>query len=156
VRVFLAFDVPGRPDRHMTVVFLGSLSDAEVARVRGVVEAVVGGAGPAGPLEPRRLLELPRRHPRVLAVEYADPSGRCTALQAAVADALVEAGLHEPERRRWLPHVSVARLRDDPPRPPLEGLGFTPERLVLYESHLGGGRPARYEALEAWELGTAG
>jgi 2'-5' RNA ligase len=149
VRLFLAFDVPDRPGWHMTVVFLGTREPSDVDAIR---RAAAGALGPAGPLEPRRLLQLPRRHPRLLAVEYADPTGRCSALQAAVAGALTAAGLHEPERRRWLPHVSIARLRDDPPRPPLDGLGFTPQRLVLYESHLGGGRPARYAALEAWEL----
>jgi 2'-5' RNA ligase len=149
VRLFVAFDVPGRADRHMTVVFLGSRSESDVP---GISEAVAGALGPAGPLEPRRFLELPRRHPRVLAVEYADPTGRCAELQRAVAGALVAAGLHEPERRRWLPHVSIARLKDgDPVRPPLDSLGFTPERIVLYRSHLGRG-PARYEPLASWEL----
>ncbi|MEA2295952.1 MAG: 2,3-cyclic 3-phosphodiesterase [Solirubrobacteraceae bacterium] len=148
MRLFVAFDVPGRPGWHMTVVFLGEVEDPDP-----VADAVASALGPpAGPLEPRRLLELPRRHPRLLAVEYADPSGRCGALQAAVSDALVEAGLHQPERRRWLPHVSIARLRDEPVRPSLDGLGFTPEQLVLYRSLLGGGRPARHEALRTWPL----
>ena len=144
MRLFLAFDVPGRPDWHMTVVFLGERDDD--APVRAAIDALR--LPPAGPLEPRRLLELPKRHPRVLAVEYADPTGRCTALQGAVADALGMA-----ERRRWLPHVSIARLKERPSRPEtLEGLAFTPEALTLYRSHLGGGRPARYEALRSWPL----
>jgi 2'-5' RNA ligase len=149
VRLFLAFDVPDRPDRHMTAVFLGTVEDP--APVVAAIDAAPLPA--AGPLEPRRLLELPRRHPRMLAVEYTDPTGRVAALQAAVAGALGAAGLHEPERRRWLPHVSIARLKDDPERPAsLEELGFTPEALTLYRSHLGGGRPARYEALRTWTL----
>jgi 2'-5' RNA ligase len=151
VRLFLAFDVPGRPGWHMTVAFLGSRPQDAVDELAAVVAPVIE---PVGELSPRRLLKLPRRHPRVLAVEFADVSGRCGALQSAVAGALVEAGLHEPERRRWLPHVSVARLRDGEPvvaAPALEELGFTPERLVLYRSHLGHG-PARYEALRSWEL----
>jgi 2'-5' RNA ligase len=133
----------------MTVVFLGSLEEPHVARVVDAVGPVVA---PAGPLEPRRFLELPKRRPRVLAVEYADPSGRCSALQHAVAEALASAGLVEAERRRWLPHVSIARLKDAPAeRPELASLAFTPEALVLYRSHLGHG-PARHEALHAWEL----
>jgi 2'-5' RNA ligase len=149
VRLFVAFDVPGRPDWHMTAVFLGTVADPG-----GVVAAIDAlDLPPAGPLEPRRLLELPRRHPRVLAVEYADPTGRCGAIQAAVAGALALAGTHAPEQRRWLAHVSIARLKDDPQRPAsLEGLGFIPEALTLYRSHLGGGRPARYEALRSWVL----
>jgi 2'-5' RNA ligase len=144
VRLFVAFDVPGRPDWHMTVVFLGSVEDP--APVIAAIDAAV--LPPAGPLEPRRLLELPKRRPRVLAVEYADVSGRCTAIQAVVADAL---GIDR--QRRWLPHVSIARLKERSARPEtLDGLGFVPEALTLYESHLGGGRPARYEALRSWPL----
>ena len=147
MRLFVAFDVPGRPDWHMTVVFLGEVADP--GPVVAAIDALDLPA--AGPLEPRRLLELPRRRPRVLAVEYADPTGRCGAIQAAVADAL--AGARGPEHRRWLAHVSIARLRDGPQRPAsLEGLGFTPQALTLYRSHLGGGRPARYEALRSWVL----
>jgi 2'-5' RNA ligase len=146
VRLFLAFDVPDRPDWHMTAVFLGSVEDPAT-----VIAAVDGIAlPPAGPLVPRRLLELPRRRPRVLAVEYDDVSGRCAALQAVVASAVGVA-----ERRRWLPHVSIARLRDAPTRPAtLDGLGFTPAALTLYRSHLGAGpgRTARYEALRSWPL----
>ena len=76
-------------------------------------------------------------------------------MQSAVAGALVAAGLHEPERRPWLPHVSIARLKDGPAeRPPLEDLAFTPEDLVLYASHLGRGpgRRAEYEPLHHWPL----
>ena len=143
MRLFLAFEVPGRPDWHMTVVFLGEVADPDA-----IVAAVDGAAlPPVGPLEPRRLLELPKRHPRVLAVEYADPTGRCSALQAVVAGAL-----GADERRRWLPHVSIARLKDRPARPAtLDGLAFTPERLTLYRSHLGGG-PAVYQALRSWPV----
>ena len=149
MRLFVAFDVPGRPDWHMTAVFLGDLPDP--APVIAAIDALA--LPGAGPLEPRRLLELPKRHPRVLAIEYADPTGRCGAIQVAVADALAGAGALAPERRRWLAHVSIARLKDDPRRPAsLEGLGFTPEALTLYRSHLGGGRPARYEALRSWVL----
>jgi 2'-5' RNA ligase len=152
VRVFTAFDVPGRPDWHMTVVFIGTVDAPEP--VVAAVDAALGPDAAAGPLSPARFLELPRRHPRVMAVEFRDETGRCGRVQSGVAAALAGAGVVEPERRRWLPHVSIARLRDgDVERPPLEELGFTPEHLVLYRSHLGRG-PARYEALHAWPLGS--
>jgi 2'-5' RNA ligase len=73
-------------------------------------------------------------------------------LHAAVGEALAGAIGFEPERRRFRPHVTVARVRHgaqprrtglpDPPQAAFDG-----EALVLYRSWLGGG-PARYEALE--------
>ncbi len=67
---------------------------------------------PAGPLRTVDALRpLPPRRPRVLAVELEDAYGACTALQAAVAGALTEAGLFEAEHRRWLPHVTIGRAR---------------------------------------------
>jgi 2'-5' RNA ligase len=151
VRLFVALDVPGSPDLHMTLAFLGEHPEADVPAIEAAVER---GLRPAGELRPRRFLALPRRRPRVVALEYADPTGACAALQAAIAEELVAAGLFEPERRRWLPHVSVARIRrgEPMPDPSLEDMeAFTPEQVVLYRSHLGRG-PARYEALRSWAL----
>jgi 2'-5' RNA ligase len=69
-----------------------------------------------------------------------------------VASRLADALGFEPERRRFRPHVTVARVRHGA-RPRRRGLPDTPEAsfageaLTLYRSYLGGG-PARYEALE--------
>ncbi len=61
-------------------------------------------------------------------------------MQAAVADALAGAGLYEPEKRPFWPHVTLARVRrgervrrvaaGDPPAP------FRADRVVLYRSTL--------------------
>jgi 2'-5' RNA ligase len=69
-----------------------------------------------------------------------------------VVEALVDAVGYEPERRRFRPHVTVARVRHGAaPRrgglPDAPKADFAGEALVLYRSYLGGG-PARYEALE--------
>ncbi len=63
-----------------------------------------------------------------------------------------------PDDRRFAPHLTLSRLR--PPqdvRPLLEGvppLGVRQmvTRVVMYRSHLGGRRPARYEELESFLL----
>jgi 2'-5' RNA ligase len=93
-------------------------------------------------------------------VELDDPSGHCVALQAAVAGALTAAGLYEPERRPWLPHVTIARARGRsgvgrgaaaavPEVPVLE---FAPPSVSVYRSQPGPGG-SRYEALARYELG---
>lgn len=104
---------------------------------------------------------LPRRRPRVLAVELSDPDGALAHLQSTLADRLAAGGWYEPERRRFLPHVTVARVgrgRGDAlpgrsgalPDPP--AASFLISRVSLMRSHLGPGG-SRYERLGVYELG---
>jgi 2'-5' RNA ligase len=84
-------------------------------------------------------------------VEVADPSGGLGALQAAVVAGLGEAIGFRAERRRFLAHVTVGRVRTRPADvelPALGGPSFALAAVTLMRSRLGGGRPARYEALE--------
>jgi 2'-5' RNA ligase len=137
---------------HVTLVFLGSV---DARRVGELWEAVAGASEghPAARLEPRVVAALPRRRPRVLALDLGDDAGAVASLQEDVADALVTAGLAEPERRRWRPHVTVARVRrggeggvtvPDPP----SLAPFTASGVTLYRSRPG----SDYEALERLAL----
>jgi RNA 2',3'-cyclic 3'-phosphodiesterase len=134
---------------HVTLAFLGHrpLGDIDPAR-----EAVRSVAAPVPELALGDALWLAPRRPHVLTVEVADPQGALIALQERVVDALVDAVGFEPDRRRFRPHVTVARVRHGV-RPRRGGLPETPEAsfageaLTLYRSYLGGG-PARYEPLE--------
>ena len=134
---------------HVTLAFLGHrpLDDIDPAR-----EAVRGVAAPVPDLALGDALWLAPRRPHVLTVEVADRTGALIALQERVAAALADAVGFEPDRRRFRPHVTVARVRHGA-RPRRRGLPDTPEAsfageaLTLYRSYLGGG-PARYEALE--------
>jgi 2'-5' RNA ligase len=134
---------------HVTLAFLGhrALDDIEPAR-----EAVRSAAAPVPSLSLGDPLWLAPRRPHVLTVEVLDADGALFALQERVVEALVEAVGYEPERRRFRPHVTVARVRHGAaPRrgglPEAPKAEFAGEALVLYRSYLGGG-PARYEALE--------
>jgi 2'-5' RNA ligase len=143
---------------HVTLAFLGHRERADVeplsALVRGVASAPValrvGGA-----------LWLSPRRPSVLAAAVEDDGGGLGRLQQAVASGAGEAVGWVPERRRFLPHVTGARVRRgySPRRsgvPPPPSLSFTARTLVLYRSHLGGRGPARYEALERVVLDASG
>jgi RNA 2',3'-cyclic 3'-phosphodiesterase len=135
---------------HVTLAFLGHrpLDDIEPAceAVRAAVD------GPVRALSLGDALWLAPRRPHVLTVEVADRDGALFALQERLVAALVDAVGYEPERRRFRPHVTVARVRHgaaarrsglpDPPRAEFAG-----DAVVLFRSWLGGG-PARYEALE--------
>jgi 2'-5' RNA ligase len=93
---------------HLTLAFLGERSAAEASAAGAVVRAV---AAPVDGLMLGAARWLPARRPRVLAVEVADPSGGLAALQAAVVAGLGEAIGFAPERRRFLAHVTVGRVR---------------------------------------------
>jgi RNA 2',3'-cyclic 3'-phosphodiesterase len=135
---------------HVTLAFLGHrpLDDIEPAS-EAVASAV---AGPVGALSLGEPLWLAPRRPHVLTVEVLDGDGALFALQERVVAGLADAVGYEPDRRRFRPHVTVARVRHGAaPRrrglPEAPDAAFAGEALVLYRSWLGGG-PARYEALE--------
>jgi RNA 2',3'-cyclic 3'-phosphodiesterase len=135
---------------HVTLAFLGHrpLDDIEPARA-----AVRAAASPVPGLALGEVLWLAPRRPHVLTVALDDGDGALAALHAAVVAALGDAVGYEPERRRFRPHVTVARVRRGA-APRRRGLpeeprgAFAGEALTLYRSWLGGRGPARYEALE--------
>jgi 2'-5' RNA ligase len=92
----------------------------------------------------------------VLAVGLDDGGGRVTAIQAELSGLLESGGWYEPERRPYLPHITVARAgrRDrvkqlSLPAPP--SLSVTASRVTLFRSRLSAAG-ARYEALSSVEL----
>jgi 2'-5' RNA ligase len=146
--------VPGlRPvsaDRlHLTLVFLGS---REASAAAAIGSLVVGCADGPVSVELGEPLWLAPRRPHVLTVALLDASGRLGALQARVSQALVAGAGFEPERRRFRPHATVARVRkgarvrpEEVELPPAPVGSFSLEALTLFSSVLG--PAARYEAV---------
>jgi 2'-5' RNA ligase len=136
-----------RESLHVTLAFLGERADAVVPVVGGVLERV---ARPVQALELAAPRWLPPRRPRVLAVELSDGDGALAALQADLVAELSSGIGFAPERRAFLAHVTVARVRygpSPPELPPLPGIGpFAATAVTLFRSHLSP-RGARYEAL---------
>ena len=135
---------------HVTLAFLGS---QPLGAVDPIVEALRTEARATAPFifEPVRYRETRSVGMLVLA----DPSGSATGLARRLHARLEELGVYEPERRRWLPHVTVLRFRE-PPRlhPPLPETGpFVPSGAAAFLSRL---HPsgARYEVLESCSLGV--
>jgi len=139
---------------HLTLCFIGWRQVAQIdaiARACGVVKRV-----DAAELRLGRAAWLPSRRPRVLAVELEDVHGSLATVQSTLSRALEEGGWYEPERRPFLPHVTVARVSKyaRPPRRPLPAppsLALRGSCVTLYRSRLGRGG-ARYEAVEKISL----
>ena len=177
LRLFVAAELPGevveallgwRPDDdrlrpvapealHVTLAFLGSRAEDDVP----VVEAALDRARrPVIALALGDALWLPRRRPRVLAVELFDGDGALADLQRDVSAGLEEGIGWTPERRPFLAHVTVARVRPgaggrlpEPGDPPVLG-PFPAAALTLFRSHLSP-RGARYESLWQGSLDSA-
>jgi 2'-5' RNA ligase len=84
----------------------------------------------------------------------ADEGERAAALARELHAGLARLGVYEPERREWLPHVTVARFRERP-RLRLEPPDLGPIVLsdpAVYLSRLRPGG-ARYEVLAKVPLG---
>jgi 2'-5' RNA ligase len=134
---------------HVTLCFLG---ERPVGEIEAIGQAVAACAAPVGELSLGAPLWLPPRRPRTLAVElHDDERGALQALRDEVVQALAGVCDFEPERRRFRPHITVARMRaQNAPRdralPATPALSFVPRALVLYRSWLSRSA-ASYEAL---------
>ena len=167
IRLFLALELPGEVEAelarwaaseltggrrlsafHVTLAFLGGQPRGVVAPTLGVLRDEAGSTEPFE-LEPLRYRETSSVGMLVLA----DRSGAATSLATRLQSRLEELGVYVPERRQWLPHVTVIRFRVPPrlaPAPPLLG-AFAPSGAAAFLSRL---HPsgARYEVLESCPL----
>ena len=142
---------------HLTLVFLGWQDESAA---EAIAEATFG-AGvsvrPAPRLTPAGLRPLPPRNPRLFALALDDDAGRATELQDRVSGALEAGRWYRPEKRPFLPHVTLARVKRGERRvpaldgPPPPDTPFDAAALTLYRSTL---RPqgALYEPLARREL----
>jgi 2'-5' RNA ligase len=149
-----ALDVPGirpvtRANMHVTLAFLGHRVGAELDGILGALREAAAAARPA-----RLTVRSYRETRSVGMLACDDEGGRAAALAADLQQRLEALGVYEPERRKWLPHVTVARFRERPRlHPALPALEpFVPSDAAAYLSRLRPGG-AQYEVLESVEVG---
>lgn len=148
---------------HVTFAFLGNRDETEVEPAAAAVRASGTAAAPLMELQ-QPVQRPPRGRARIFALPVL--SAGAEQLQSEVSERLVEAGLYEPEKRSFWPHVTVARVRSEKRRAAAveKSPGELPEaltepfygvRLTLYRSQL---QPtgARYAPLAQVELPGAG
>jgi 2'-5' RNA ligase len=140
--------IVARENLHVTLAFLGHRPVSDVAGILAELRAVARRAAPI-------VLEAPRyRETRSVGMlAFADVRGAATALAFDLHRGLERAGVYRPEKRRWLPHVTVLRFRQPPQldvEPPDLG-PVSPSDAALYHSVLRSGG-AQYEVVDAFAL----
>jgi RNA 2',3'-cyclic 3'-phosphodiesterase len=135
----------GREQLHVTVAFLGHRPADELDAIAAELHAAALAA------EPATLTVTRYRETRSVGMLVcADEGGRATSLAADLHGRLERLGVYEPERREWLPHLTVIRFRQRPRlRPALPELGpIVTSEAAVYMSVL---RPsgAQYEVLQS-------
>src|SRR5438552_9903727 len=141
--------VVARENLHISLAFLDHRPSAELEPIAGALREAAAGAEPA-----RLSLRGYRETRSVGMLTFDDEDGRAAALAADLHARLEALGVYEPERRRWLPHVTVSRFRErprlQPALPELEP--FVPSDAAAYLSRLRPGG-AQYEVLESMRVG---
>jgi RNA 2',3'-cyclic 3'-phosphodiesterase len=138
-----------RESLHVTLAFLGHRLRGEVDAIAGALRQSAASAGPPV-LTPVRYRETRS----VGMLVCSDDGERATGLARDLHGLLEELGVYEPEKRPWLPHLTVLRFRRGRPRlsPELPALGsFSPSDAAVYHSVLRRGG-AQYVILESAEL----
>jgi 2'-5' RNA ligase len=122
---------------HLTLAFLGDVDPERLPEIEGALRTIRWRRAECRFKEPLFLPAHGKR--RVVALELDDRSGTLRRLQAEVSAELAAEGLFEPEKRPWLPHVTVARFRRPGHPFSLQNVnigGFGVVRMVLYSSDL--------------------
>lgn len=143
---------------HVTVRFIGAV-DRPLAE--DIAAALAGVHAPAPTVSLSGVGRFERRGRTDALWAGLAPHDALAALHRKVDQAMVRTGL-EPERRAYLPHVTLARLgRAAGMQADIDGWlarhaglaspPFVLTHLTLYESHLGQDG-ARYEAIARWPL----
>ena len=158
-RLFIACDLPkeieeavvawqieafaGRPELrrtlslHVTLCFLGKVARAYVPAISEALAALDIAPLPVNVTGAVFLPESGRK--RVVALRLEDPSEALVRLQAEVSETLSAMHIYKPEKRPYLPHLTVARFRRPGEVFPLQNVNvpsFGLPSVVLYTSVL--------------------
>lgn len=151
-----------RPEKlHVTLKFLGNVAEEMIAAINDAAAAVARSSAPFEITIAGTGAFPNARQPRVLWLGVKDPGEALLHLAAALDDLLSAHGF-EKEKRRYSPHLTIARVRVPQKAKRLAELHlqsrfssqpFTIDELVVYESRLS---PAgsTYHVISKHVLGT--
>lgn len=149
-----------KPEKmHLTLNFLGETGPAELESVREIVARTATGNGPLQ-LQIRETGVFPNvMRPRVLWLGVGGDLDEIRRIKSGLDSGLVEIGF-ESERRRFSPHLTIARLREPERSGSLaaqhlandfESPEFTVASLTIYESRVDQ-HGSEYSVLDRFEL----
>jgi 2'-5' RNA ligase len=138
-----------REHLHVTLAFLGQRPVAELELVLDALREAARAAPP--------MCLVPKSYRETRSVGMlllSDVGGRATRMATDLQGRLAAAGVYEPEKRPWLPHVTVVRFRERPRlEPPLPDLGeISPSDAAAYHSVLRSAG-AQHFVVESFALG---
>lgn len=145
-------------NQHVTLKFLGSTPAPLLGAVREACRSVAATARPTDlRFDGLGVFPGPRKA-RVLWAGLEDPAGMLVKVAEGLDEALSDLGF-EPEKRRFTPHLTLARFRVPVPAGDLPDLADDPGAfrlgsMGLWRSHLSP-RGARYEQLREFAFGHA-
>jgi 2'-5' RNA ligase len=122
-----------RANLHVTLAFLGSRPRIELEAICAELEAAAAASS--------RIVLHQRRYRETRSVGMVvcdDEGGSASAFAADLHGRLQRLGVYEPERRPWLPHLTVVRFRRQPglDAPPPELGPVSPSGAAVYHSIL--------------------
>jgi len=98
---------------HATLLFLGDVNDRDLLAVCKAVTATCQGL-PAFPLSVETVGCFPNpRRPRTLWVGVGEGTQELVAVHDALEQALLELGCYRREERRYTPHVTLGRVKNE-------------------------------------------
>ncbi|MFW6189272.1 MAG: RNA 2',3'-cyclic phosphodiesterase [Planctomycetota bacterium] len=110
-----------RPEQmHVTLKFIGEIDDLDVADAIGCIRPAAERAEPFTMHLAGLSAFPPRGKPRVIHVEAEDASGKLHELHDNVEDALARELGVERENRRYIPHITLGRVKNRGACPPME------------------------------------
>lgn len=145
---------------HVTLAFLGEIDGGRVPALSAGLESVAAGAEPMQLRFSGAGVFPSHRRPAVLWMGLSGDVERLGRLAGAVAGSLRLAGV-ELDRRRFGPHLTIARYRNAAPSAAAatvaelsqhNGPPFTVTEIHLMRSHLG--PHPRHEPVDSWRLGS--
>ncbi len=96
---------------HLTLKFIGELDERDLPDTIECLQDAVGEVGPFTMRVGGLSGFPPRGTPRVIHVGVEEPTGALMALQEAVEENLAEGVGIKPESRRYIPHVTLGRVK---------------------------------------------
>ena len=105
---------------HVTLAFLGYRPEKEIETIGEAARQALAGS-PACRLRTGRDRADPAAPAAAVRARSGGSEGSAVAVQAKLSDALAAGGFYKPEKRPFWPHVTIARVKTEPPSRPGRG-----------------------------------